>query len=377
MSDKIVRIGCYSAFWGDSVTAAEQLVRHADPPLNYLVADYLAEVTMGILARKREQAAARSAKSAASRGGGGGGGYVEEVITFVIQRLLPLCIEHGTTIITNAGGLDPMACKAAIEAAIEAMDIASPPKVAASAGDKGEDVLPQQLPDSARVLSLNAYTGAWPIVEALRGGAQIIVTGRAADSALVLAPLAYEFDWRPTGDWDRLAAGSLAGHIIECGCQATGGNFTDWRLSAQSGHGGWANMGYPIVECRADGSFVVTKPPRTGGVVSVGSVGEQMVYEVLDPGAYLLPDVVVDLRLVTLQQQGPDRVAVRGVRGRPPTPWIKVSGVHVDGYKMSGELVIGGLDAREKALAVGDAILRRTRVILQKLGLDDFRQTNR
>ncbi|KAI8058620.1 hypothetical protein BDF22DRAFT_666781 [Syncephalis plumigaleata] len=390
-SDKIIRIGCYSAFWGDSITAAEQLVP---------------EVTMGILARRRQQQQQLANKSKSVQDNDKKviprGGYVEEFITFVIRRLLPQCIEHNTTIITNAGGLDPVACKEAIEAAMQEMDIPSPPKVAAiygddllersdiqealqplahiqhteSTGDTGEDILPKQLSENTRVVSLNAYTGAWPIVEALRGGARIIVTGRAADSALVLAPLAYEFNWQPTNDWDRLAAGSLAGHIIECGCQATGGNFTDWKLSARSGHGGWANMGYPIIECREDGSFIVTKPSRTGGIVSVGSVGEQMVYEVLDPGAYLLPDVVIDLRLVTLHQQGKDRVEVRGVRGRAPTPWIKVSGVYMDGYKMSGELVIGGLQAREKALAVGDAVLRRSRAILKQLGLDDFRQSN-
>ncbi|KAI9594869.1 hypothetical protein BDF19DRAFT_414265 [Syncephalis fuscata] len=402
MSNKVVRIGCYSAFWGDSVTAAEQLVRHADPPLDYLVADYLAEVTMGILARKRQQLAAKQKGVASGASQVARGGYVEEFITFVIKRLLPTCIANNTTLITNAGGLDPLACKEAIEAAMHDMDIASPPKVAAiygddllnrtdvyealqpfahvqhteSQGDTGEDLLPNQLSKNSRIVSLNAYTGAWPIVKALQDGARIIVTGRAADSALVLAPLAYTFGWQQTGDWDRLAAGSLAGHIIECGCQATGGNFTDWKQSARSEHGGWANMGYPIIECREDGSFVVTKPPRTGGIVSVGSVGEQMVYEVLDPGAYLLPDVIVDLRLVTLQQQGKDRVEVRNVRGRPPTPWIKVSGVYVDGYKMSGDLVIGGLQAREKALAVGDAVLRRSSKILKELGMDDFRHTN-
>jgi hypothetical protein len=166
----------------------------------------------------------------------------------------------------------------------------------------------------------------------------------------VLGPLADEFNWQPTGDWDRLAAGSLAGHIVECGCQATGGNFTDWKLSANSPHGGWANMGYPIVECYSDGTFIVTKPEKTGGIVSVGTVGEQMLYETLDPGAYMLPDVVVDIRQVRLVQVGPNRVQVQGARGRAPSPWLKVSGVHVKGYKISGELVIGGVEAREKVI---------------------------
>ncbi|RKP09454.1 hypothetical protein THASP1DRAFT_28766 [Thamnocephalis sphaerospora] len=396
-SDKVVRIGCYSAFWGDSATAAAQLVNQLQPPLDYMVADYLAEVTMGILARKRESVA----KQHTATGKAPGGGYVSEFVTLVVQRLLPQCMAHGTRIITNAGGLDPLACKQAIEHTARELGISPPPRVAAVYGDDlmpryaeiagalrpfahvhgatsaDMDAAPTAAGDGGpRVTSLNAYTGAWPIVQALRDGADIVVTGRAADSALVLGPLAYEFGWQPTGDWDRLASGSLAGHIIECGCQATGGNFTDWELSARSAHGGWANMGYPVIECRADGSFVVTKPEKTGGIVSIGTVGEQMLYETLDPGAYMLPDVVADFRMVTLRQVGQNRVEVRGARGRAPSPWLKVSGVHVDGYKMAGELVIGGIQAREKALAVGNAVLQRSRDIMKTLGLEDFCQTN-
>jgi hypothetical protein len=161
----------------------------------------------------------------------------------------------------------------------------------------------------------------------------------------------HEFKWSMS-DYDLLASGSLAGHIIECGCQATGGNFTDWHLPANSAHGGWSNMGYPIVECHKDGSFVVTKPPATGGIVSVASVGEQMVYEIGDPGNYILPDVVLDLRQVSLQQLGPDRVMVRGAKGKAPTPYLKVSGIYMDGYKVTGEVFIGGIQAAQKVHSI-------------------------
>ena len=190
-----------------------------------------------------------------------------------------------------------------------------------------------------------------------------------------------------------LSPGSLAGHIIECGCQATGGNFTDWKLSAYSTHGGWANMGYPIVECFADGSFIVTKPKETGGIVSVASVGEQMVYEIGDPGSYILPDVIVDLRLVKLEQLETDRVRVSGVRGRAPTPYLKVSGIYMDGFKVTGEIFIGGLESAQKvsisieiiwlcmfhidkAIAVGNAILCRVRAMFERFGMPDFRDVN-
>lgn len=189
-----------------------------------------------------------------------------------------------------------------------------------------------------------------------------MITGRCVDSALVLGPLMHEFKWSET-DYDVLAAGelqfipimvqfgilgSLAGHIIECGCQATGGNFTDWELSVRSSYGGWTNMGYPIVECHKDGSFVVTKPEKTGGLVTVATVGEQMIYEIGDPGCYILPDVIIDMRHVTIQQEGIDRVLVKGARGKPPTNFVKVSGIYMDGYKVTGEIFIGGIDAAQK-----------------------------
>ncbi|KAG2187897.1 hypothetical protein INT44_000647 [Umbelopsis vinacea] len=390
---KPVRIGCYSAFWGDSAAAALQLVEQEGSNLDYLVADYLAEVTMGILARRRK----RSTKL----GGSGAGGYVAEFITLVLNRILPQIMENETKVITNAGGLDPMACKAAIEAALTKAGIPLDQcKVAAVYGDdlisdtkttlahhpeaqafsatsdpKDSDAQPK--PDTP-LSSLNAYLGANAIAKALDDGAKIVVTGRVVDSALVVGPLMHEYGWKSSQSnyYDLLASASLAGHIIECGCQATGGNFTDWQLAANSEHGGYANMGYPIVEFHKNGQFVVTKPKLTGGLVSVATVAEQMLYEILDPGAYLLPDVILDMRGVELKQLEKNRVLVTGAKGRKPTKYLKCSGVWVDGHKISGELMIGGEDAREKALAVGNAIITRARTLLQTFGLEDFRGTN-
>ncbi|KAG0242144.1 hypothetical protein BGW41_004767 [Actinomortierella wolfii] len=387
-SDKTVRIGCYSAFWGDSVSAAEQLVTLEGKNLDYLVADYLAEVTMGLLARHRT---AKGKSNKPSRAGPGG--YIGDFINFVWKRLLEDIVANGTKVITNAGGLDPLALKEAIETIAEEQGVKNL-VVAAVTGDdlhdRAEDMHAkgQLLPfnyitgnsnevdvypgASKKNLSLNAYLGAVPIAEALDAGATIIVTGRVVDSALVLGPLLHEFKWNVHKDWDQLASASLAGHIIECGCHTTGGNFTDWELSANSEHGGWANMGFPIVECKANGDFVVTKPAETGGLVTVATVAEQFVYEVLDPGSYILPDVILDMRNVKITQVGKDRVFVTGAKGRAPTPYLKCSGIYVDGFKLTADLWIGGIDARKKALALGDAVIKRARRNLERLGLDDY-----
>ncbi|CAG8771964.1 6268_t:CDS:2, partial [Racocetra persica] len=363
VSDKPIRIGCYSAFWGDSVTAAEQLVRLEKGALNYLVGDYLSEVTIGLLARNRNQKSTdRKSLKGASQGG-----YISEFLTYVLRPLLHEIVKYNIKIVTNAGGLDPLACKSAIESLVKDLDLEGKVIVAAVTGDdildkvhndnellkfshiqgNSEDTEWFPLGDK-KVISLNTYLGAIPIVKALKSGANIVVTGRCVDSALVLGPLIHEFSWDPYNDWDLLASGSLAGHIIECGCQATGGNFTDWRKSAFSPDGGWNNMGYPIVECFKDGEFFVTKPKNTGGLVTPATVGEQMVYEILDPGAYILPDVILDLRGVKLKQVGENKVLVTGAKGRAPTKYLKVSGIYSDGYKMTGQLVIGGIDARSK-----------------------------
>ncbi|KAG0247374.1 hypothetical protein BG011_001608 [Mortierella polycephala] len=361
--EKPIRIGCYSAFWGDSVSAAEQLVNLEGKNLDYLM----------------------------SRAGPGG--YVGDFITFVWKRLIEDIVANGTKVITNAGGLDPLALKEAIETIAKENGIEGL-VVAAVTGDdlheraeemnaKGE-LLPfnyitgnkdevDRYPGAAKKnLSLNAYLGAIPIAEALDAGATIVVTGRVVDSALVLGPLLHEYKWNPHKDWDQMAGASLAGHIIECGCHTTGGNFTDWELSANSPHGGWANMGFPIVECHRNGDFVVTKPAETGGLVTVATVAEQLVYEVLDPGSYILPDVILDLRNVKATQVGKDRVLVTGAKGRQPTPYLKCSGIYVEGFKLTADLWIGGVDARRKALAVGDAVVKRARKNLERFGIDDY-----
>ncbi|CAH1760421.1 13298_t:CDS:10 [Entrophospora sp. SA101] len=369
-----------------SPSLAEQLVKKEGSNLNYLIADYLAEVTMGILARRRNQSLSKGL------GGAGEGGYIAEFIAYVLKPLWPDLMKNNIKIITNAGGLDPLACKNAIEkllkeefgiednekvrvAAITGDDILTQYKkniiergevkrfTHIAGNDKDADFYPD---DKKEVISLNAYLGAIPIAKALDLGATIVITGRCVDSALAVGALIHEFRWDTNTEWDKLASGSLAGHIIECGCQATGGNFTDWEQSAFSTNRGWINIGYPIVECYENGEFVVTKPKETGGLVTTATVGEQMLYEILDPGAYILPDVVLDLRNVELKQIGTDRVLVTGAKGRPPTEDLKVSGVYVDGYKMNGML----------AKAVGHAIISKTRKLLIKAKLDDFRNFN-
>ena len=268
-------------------------------------------------------------------------------------------------VIVNAGGMNPLACKAAIEKVTQEAGLTV--RVGCVYGDdlmeqketlksenklvsfSVEDAEEPILPDDKMCLSFNAYLGALPLVKALENGAQVIVTGRCADSALVLAPLIYEFGWKQT-DYDLLASGSLGGHILECGCQATGGNFTDWELSFHSGNGGWVNSGYPIIEFYSDGKMIVTKPPNTGGIVSWGSVAEQIVYEIHNPASYILPDVVLDFTKVHLTENygGQNRVLVTGAKGRPPTPYYKISSTFFDGYWISAELLITGFDAKEK-----------------------------
>ena len=361
---KTVRIGCGAGFWGDTPSAPGQLVRRGH--VDYLVFDYLAEVTMSLLARARRRDP--------------GLGYAVDFVDPVMKDILADVVANDVKVVSNAGGVNPQACRDAV--ARMASDAGIDIDIAVVTGDdlmprlgelrdidKSEMFTGAPFPDDTQ--SLNAYLGGRPIAEALGAGARIVITGKCADSAVVLGPLMHEFGWADD-DYDRLAAGSLAGHIVECGAQATGGNFTDWRLAAD----GWHDIGFPFIDCEPDGSFTVSKPEGTGGLVSRGTVGEQMLYELGDPANYVLPDVVCDFTDVTFEDVGPDRVRVTGARGLGATPTYKVNATHMDGYRATALFMIGGIDAKLKGDAVADAILRRTRRLFRESNLGDYRDTD-
>lgn len=360
--DKVVRIGGASGFWGDSSVGAPQLVAHGE--VDYLVFDYLAELTMSILA--------------AARGKNPELGYATDFVTVTLKAILKDVLAKNIRVISNAGGVNPQACADAIAALAAEQGLQV--KIAVVLGEDASALLPQlrgegvqemqsgaALPE--KVLTANAYLGALPIRRALDAGAQIVVTGRCVDSAVTLGALMHEFDWSPQ-DYDKLAQGSLAGHILECGCQATGGLHTDWEAVPD-----WAHIGYPVLECHADGSFVATKPAGTGGLVNTAVISEQMLYEIGDPRRYLLPDVSCDFTGVALAQLGPDRVQVRGARGLAPGPDYKVSATYLDGFRCSAQLTIIGIDAARKARRTGEATLERTRELFAQQGLADYSRT--
>jgi hypothetical protein len=349
----LVRIANAGGYWGDDPEALARQVRGG--PIDYVTMDFLAEITMVILQRQR----ARDANA----------GFAYDFVA-QLKAALPAIVERGVTVIVNAGGINPGACAEAVAAVCQAAGAALPIGVVS-----GDDLLPQldalaaagvrldhmdggRAYDEIRgkVVAANVYLGAQPVVEALRGGARIIVTGRTTDAALILAPLIYEFGWA-ADDWDRLAAGIVAGHVLECGAQATGGNLTDWQAVPM------LDVGYPIVEVAPNGEFVVTKHPGTGGVVTRASVTEQLLYEIGDPRAYLTPDVSADFTSFTLEDDGPDRVRVTGVRGTPPPDALKVSMVYQDGYRAVGTALISG----PHAVAKGE---RLAAMLWHRLGTD-------
>ena len=348
MSERKVVIGGASGGWGDSPRAVPQLLRERP---DYLMMDYLAEVTMSLLARARQKDPEL--------------GYVPDFISFLGPYLGEL---RGTKVITNAGGTNPRNCRAALERACRESGVDL--KIAVVEGD---DVLPlvAGVPQpSGGLISANAYLGAWPIAAALRAGADIVITGRCADSALALGPLIAEFDWQPD-EFDKLAAGSLLGHVIECGPHATGGIFTDWTQVP-----GWEDIGYPLAACSADGTFEVYKPAGTGGMVNCAVIAEQILYEVGDPAAYVLPDVIADFTQVTLEQAGPDRVAVRGAKGRPATSSYKVSGTYQDGFRLVAFVSIVGVDAVAKAQRTAEALILRGERFFRETGAAPFSATH-
>jgi hypothetical protein len=360
---KTVRIGCGAGFWGDSPEGPQQLVRSGK--IDYLVMDYLAEITMSILARMKAKKPEL--------------GYATDFVTMVMKPLAKEIADRKIKVVTNAGGVNPDACRDALEAVFREQGVHL--KIAVVRGDDllsraeayraaGVTEMFSGAPMPEKMASVNAYLGAFPIAAALATGADIVVTGRAVDSAVVLGPLVHEFGWRE-GDYNLLSAGSLVGHVIECGAQATGGVFTDWQDVD-----GWDRMGFPIAECRADGSFDISKPDGTGGLVSVGTVSEQIVYEVGDPAAYILPDVTCDWTDVTVEQTGPDRVTVRGARGHAPTPSYKVSATYADGYRSGVTMMIAGRDAAAKARKTGEAILARSERMMKDAGLGGFSESS-
>jgi hypothetical protein len=353
----LIRIANGQGFWGDSLEAPVEQVRRG--PIDYLTLDYLAEVTMSILQKQRS----RDPKS----------GYARDFVE-MIARVLPDIVERRIRVIANAGGVNPIACKDAVMevAKRQGIDI----KVAIVAGDdimgRLDDMIARGVelknldtgePLSAvraQVQSANVYFGAWPVVDALARGAQIVITGRVTDTGLALAPMIHEFGWK-RDDWDKLSAGTIAGHTVECGAQCTGGNCqADWKMIDN-----FVDIGYPVIEAEPDGTFVITKHAGTGGRVSVASVKEQLLYEMGDPHEYITPDCVADFTSIHLEQAGPDRVRFTGIRGRPATPFYKVSVSYSAGFKAVGTLVYAWPDAYRKAKAV-DQILRQR---LDRLGL--------
>lgn len=355
-----VRIAAGQGFWGDWLEAPYRQVTGG--PVDYLMMDYLAEVTMSILQKQKSRDPSI--------------GYAKDFIP-LMQRILPIIAERRIKVTANAGGVNPRACAAAVADTARRLGLKGQLKIGVVSGDdllghldgllaRGHTLdnldTGRPLRDVRdRVLSANAYLGAWPIVDALRQGADIVITGRVTDTGLTLAPLIHTFNWK-AGDWDLMAAGTVAGHIIECGAQASGGNcLVDWQRIPDL-----ANVGYPIVEAWADGSFEIAKHPRTGGRINVAGVTEQLVYEMGNPREYITPDCVADFTTIQLTQSGKDRVKVSGVKGKPATDKLKVSIAYSYGYKAVGTLVYAWPDALAKAQAA-DRILRQR---LKDLKLD-------
>uniref|UniRef100_A0A3B3YG29 Acyclic terpene utilisation N-terminal domain-containing protein n=2 Tax=Poecilia mexicana TaxID=48701 RepID=A0A3B3YG29_9TELE len=365
-SCKPVRIGCASGFWGDTATSAPQLIYGGQ--LDFLVFDYLSEITMSLLTAARTKTPNL--------------GYAPDFVQVALAPFINDIHRKGIRVVSNAGGVNPLACAEAIQEVVKkaGLDL----KVAVVTGD---DLMPSRSllsevkmadgggrrPLPKTLHSMNAYLGAEPIRRCLDLGADVVVTGRCVDSAVALGPLLHTFGWK-RDDYDLLAAGSLAGHLIECGAQSTGGIFTDWHQVPD-----WDNMGFPVVECSSDGSFVLSKPPKTGGLVSFGTVAEQLVYEIGDPRRYLLPDVICDFSQVAIQEL-PDAdggaVRVTGARGLAPSPDYKVCATYMDGFRATAVCPVGGPRAAEKARRTADSIIKRTRRMFQQMGLQDFNSVN-
>lgn len=353
MKEKIY-IANGQGFWGDSIDAPVQLVQGGQ--LDYLTLDYLAEVTMSIMQRQKLKKPEL--------------GYATDFV-HLMERILPAIMKKNIKVIANAGGVNPEACRDAVFAVAKKLGIKGlkigvvsgdnilgrirefeSQNIAMKSMDTGESLY-DLMKLGNEIMSANAYISSKPLVEALEKGAQVIIAGRTTDTGLAMAPMVYEFGWS-WNDWNKLAAGTVAGHIIECGAQCTGGNFTRWRDVPDM----W-NIGYPVVEAHPDGTFFITKHDGTGGLVSVDTISEQLLYEMGDPHAYITPDVIADFTSIRLEQNGKDRVKVFGIQGKPPTEFFKVSASYLKGYKASGQLTISGPDALDKAKLAAEVLWKR------------------
>ena len=362
MANKTIKIGGATGFWGETDMAMAQFLREGN--LDYIVFDYLAEITMSIMARARASDPTQ--------------GYASDFVSTIVKPNLERIADAGIKLISNAGGVNPQACGEALRKVIS--DAGLDLKVVVVTGDDliadldrlaasnaSEMFTGEIFPPREKIASANAYIGAFPIAAALNAGADIVVTGRCVDSAVTLGACIHEFDWS-ADELDKLAAGSAVGHLIECGPQATGGNFTDWEQVADSLH----EVGYPIAEVYEDGRCDIYKPEKTGGIVNRGSVAEQLLYEIGDPAAYILPDVICDFTHIQLEQVGPDRVQMTGARGRGVPSTYKTSMTWADGFRAGSTFWYVGRRAADKARIFADEAVARARRKLTAMGADDF-----
>jgi len=347
----VIRIASGQGFWGDLPDAPIRQVK--DGPIDYLVLDYLAEVTMSILQKQKMRNPSH--------------GYARDFVD-VIEKILPDISERGIKVVSNAGGINPESCKDAIleiigeqgydditVAVVDGDDILPRIDTLIEQGHRLENIDTGETVEAVKddLLSANVYLGSESIVEALQQGADIVITGRVIDAGLTLGPMVYEFNWS-FDDYDKMASGIIAGHIIECGAQSSGGNFTDWEKIED-----FSNIGFPIIEAHPDGDFVVTKHEDTGGLVDEMTVKEQLVYEINDPSAYLTPDCTADFTSLHLEPDGENRVRVFDIQGRPPTTTYKVSASYHDGYKLTATLTYSWPDALKKAQKAGEILKKR------------------
>ncbi len=360
---KVIRIGNAGGYWGDDPYALRRQVQGA-LKLDYITIDYLAELTMSILQKQKS----RNPEL----------GYARDFIS-AITPLIEECVEKQITIVTNAGGINPLACKDALLSLAQKKNLTL--KVAVVDGDNihpnldtfhknGVSLDNMETGEKAegytdKILCANAYIGAQPIVDALKEKPHIVICGRVTDSSLTLGPLMYEFDWQPS-DYNKLAHGIVAGHLLECGAQATGGNFTDWQKVES-----FIDVGFPIVECFEDGTFILTKHPNTGGLVSAQTVREQLLYETFDTKAYLTPDVIADFTTIEIEEVTNDRVKLFNIKGYAPTDKYKISLAYRDGYKCSGTIIISGPDAYEKSRVFADMFWTRLKKELKNAGIEN------